>query len=407
MSVEYRVLTAEDMEQSAYVEAVAFYNRPSPALSDMMQQVLSPEWTVGAFVDGKLVADVRTIPQVRRINGAGIGFGAVGPVACLAAYRRQGHVAQLLRFALERMRDAGQALSGLYTPHDALYARYGWERAEGRKHYELRAKDVRLRLQGRRGRIEEAPADGWQRLDAIYREHSKPRNGPFQRVEAWWRFAVLQHWSEEQTLEPSDAVVWVSPEGRDEGYAVYHAITLGMEGRWPARQVYVRDFVSLSGDAYLGLWQHLLAHDVAKSVAIDVPLEDQFPAVVEDPWKVDVQRGEGAMLRVVDLERAISKRPYAGQRAARFTMRISDTAAPWNDGTWRIEAAEGRLTAERTDGQADVELTANTLAPLFTGHMRPDVAAGVGLLKVNRPEAIAEMAEAFSVTHPPFSHDTY
>jgi hypothetical protein len=39
--------------------------------------------------------------------------------------------------------------------------------------------------------------------------------------------------------------------------------------------------------------------------------------------------------------------------------------------------------------------------------MRPDVAAGVGLLKVNRPEAIAEMAEAFSVTHPPFSHDTY
>jgi predicted acetyltransferase len=193
---------------------------------------------------------------------------------------------QLLRLSLERMRDAGQALSGLYTPHDALYARYGWERAEGRKHYELRAKDVRLRLHGRRGHIEEAPADGWQRLDAIYREHSKPRNGPFQRVEAWWRFAVLQHWSEDLALEPSDAVVWVSPEGRDEGYAVYHAITLGMEGRWPARQVYVRDFVSLSGDAYLGLWQHLLAHDLAKSVAIDAPLEDPFPALVEDPWKV-------------------------------------------------------------------------------------------------------------------------
>src|SRR3989442_1156803 len=131
-----------------------------------------------------------------RINGRAIGFGAVGPVACLAGHRRQGHVGKLLRLALERMREQGQGLSGLHTPHDALYARYGWERAEGKKRYEFRPKDVSLRIKGSPGRLEEVGVDDWQRLDAIYRAWAGPRNGPLHRVDAWWRENVLRHYDE-------------------------------------------------------------------------------------------------------------------------------------------------------------------------------------------------------------------
>jgi hypothetical protein len=35
------------------------------------------------------------------------------------------------------------------------------------------------------------------------------------------------------------------------------------------------------------------------------------------------------------------------------------------------------------------------------------MAAGVGLLRVFRPEAVGEMAEAFRVLHPPYCHDDY
>ena len=83
------------------------------------------------------------------------------------------------------------------------------------------------------------------------------------------------------------------------------------------------------------------------------------------------------------------------------------SVSKYNEGDWRVETAEGRMSAERVSGDADVELTANTLAPIFTGYMRPDKAAEVGLLKVNRAEAVPEMARAFAVTHPPFSHDHY
>ena len=407
MTAEYRPLTPEDLEQAAHLEATAFYGRPTPERVEMLRKYFPPEWTVGAFVDGRLVADARTLPMARRINGGTIPFGAVGPVACLAGYRRQGHVGRLLRMSLERMREQGQPLSGLHTPHDSLYARYGWERAEGKKRYEFRPKDVTLRLKGSPGTLEAVSPDDWQRLDNIYRVYAEPRNGPLHRVEPWWREAVFRHFEDSGGQGDNDAFVWIDSQGRDQGYAVYFPHPLPKEGGWQPHQVWVRDFVALSGDAYLGLWGHLLTHDLAKQIAIDVPPDDPFSELVDDPWKIQVTGEKGAMIRIVDVERAIAMRPCCGEGPLAFTMRIADRTAPWNEGAWRVEAVEGRLSAARTDAPPDVELTAGALAPLFTGFMRPDVAAGVGLLKVNRPTVIGEMTAAFAVTYPPYCDDLY
>jgi len=408
MSVDYRPLTDDDLEQAVVVESTAFYNRPSPERLEQLRAFFQPDWTVGAFVDGELVADVRTIPRVRRMNGGRTGFGAIGPVACLAGYRRQGHVGRLLRLALERMRDQGMALSGLFTPHDALYARFGWERAEARKLYYMRPSDIRLRIKGGPGTIEAITPDDWPRLEAIYRQYANARNGPLHRVEALWRHDVLRHWEEATgQLGDNETFIWKDANGEDEGYVSYYSRMLPRADRFAPWEVVVRDFVSLSGDAYLGLWRHLLAHDLATRLAVHAPLDDPFPDLVEDPRKVEIVRTEGPMIRVVDVERALSMRPFGGRRPASFTMRITDTAAPWNDSVWRIEAGEGQMQVERKEGEADVEVNAGTLAPIYTGLMPPDVAAGVGLLKVNRPDALDDMREAFAVTYPPYSNDWY
>jgi predicted acetyltransferase len=408
MTVDYRPLTDDDLEQAVVVESTAFYNRPTPERLEQLREFFRPEWTVGAFIDGKLVADVRTIPRARRINGSSIGFGAIGPVACLAGYRRQGHVGKLLRLALERMRDQGMALSGLFTPHDALYARYGWERSEARKLYYMRPSDIRMRIKGTPGTMTAVTADEWPRLDAIYRRYSGPRNGPLHRVEPLWRHDVLRHWEPTTAqLADNDTFVWMNASGEDEGYVSYWSQAMPAPDRWVPWQVIVRDFVWLSGDAYLGLWQHLLSHDIATRLAVHVPTDDPFPDLVEDPRKVEIPRTEGPMIRVVDLERALGRRPFVGNRPISFTMRVTDPAAPWNEGVWRIDGGEGQLNAELKGGNADVELDAGTLAPLYTGLMRPDLAAGVGLLKVNRAEALDDMREAFAATHPPYSNDWY
>ena len=408
MSVDYRPLTDDDLEQAVVVESTAFYNKPTSERLEQLRTFFPPDWTVGAFIDGRLVADVRTIPMARRINGSATHFGAIGPVACLSAYRRQGHVGRLLRLALQRMREQGIPLSGLFTPHDALYARFGWERSEARKQYYLRPSDLRMRIKGALGSIEAVTADDWSRLDAIYRRYAGPRNGPLHRVEPWWRQSVLRHWEESTGgLGDNEAFVWKHADGEDEGYLTYYARTMPRTGQFVPWEVVVRDFVSLSGDAYLGLWRHLLAHDIATRLAVHMPVEDPFADLVEDPRKVELPRAEGPMIRVVDLERALSRRPFVGSRPVSFTMRVTDPSASWNEGVWRIDAGEGQVHVERKDADADVELNAGTLAPLYSGFMRPDVAAGVGLMKVNRVEALEDMREAFAVTYPPYSNDWY
>lgn len=408
MTVDYRELSNDDLEQAAHLEAVAFYNPPSEERVEMLRKFYPANWTVGAFIDGRLVADVRTVPAARRINGGSTGFGMVGPVTCLPEYRRQGHVGRLLRMSLERMRDAGQLLSGLHTPHDALYARFGWERAEGKKRYVFRPKDVRLRHAGARGSLHSVSGDQWPRLDAIYREYARERNGPIQRPEVWWREAVMRHYDERGGIQDNTCLVWVDPaDGEDRGYVIYRSMAHPATHGFAPNDLFVRDFVALDGDAYLGLWEHLLTHDIANQIVIDVAPHDPLPDLCEDPWKIDVQRTEGAMVRIVDVEQALNRRPHAGDWAANFTMRVIDETALWNDATWRIDAAEGSMTAERTEDAPDVELSAGALAPIFTGHMRADTAANAGLLRASRPGVVDELMEAFAVRHPPFSHDYY
>jgi len=401
--VEFRPLRPEDIEQAAHVEAVAFYGEPTARRTQLLRRYLPADWTVGAFVDGRLVADVRTMPTARRINGGGIAYGAVGPVVCLAEHRRKGYVARLLRMSLERMREQGIALSGLYTPHDAFYRRYGWERAEGKKRYVFQAKDISLRLRGQPGTLEPAKAGDWRRLDAVYRRYAEPRNGPLDRPGPWWRQAILYDHFQNKSRE---AFLWRDGSDKAQGFIVYTSASAGPEPM-AGHELLVRDMVALTPDAYLGLWQHLLAHDIARRIVVHAPPHDPFAELVVDPWKVEVQRFEGAMIRIVDVERALALRPYCGRGSVCFTMRVVDSSAPWNDGVWRVEADQGRMRAERTEAEADIELSVNFLAPLFTGFIRPDQAAEVGMLKVNREQALAQAQEAFAVSHPPYCDDFF
>jgi predicted acetyltransferase len=406
VATEFRELTLDDYEQAAPLEARAFYNRPDEEGVQRMREFFPPDWTVGAFIDGKLVADVRTVPMMRRFHGTTTAFGGVGPVTCAAPYRRRGLVAKLLVLAMERMRDRGQWLSGLHTPHDALYQRFGWERAEGKKSYAFAPKDVKLRIRGAAGATEPVEPDDWRRLDRIFREKTQDANGPFVRAEVWWRQAVLKHWDSGKLVD-SDAVVWLDGDGNEQGYAVYGNRDLGARGQWRSQGIWIRDFQALTADAYLGLWEHMLTHDLADKIEVELHPRDAFRELVDNPHKVETTAGFGTMVRIVDVEQALARRPYIGPGSAAFTARIEDRNLPWNDGTWRIEASDGHLHAEKTGATPDVEMGVNTLAPLYSGFLRPDIAANAGFVRVTRPDAVAEMMQVFAVRDEPYSPDYY
>ncbi|HEY5638752.1 MAG TPA: GNAT family N-acetyltransferase [Dehalococcoidia bacterium] len=408
MSIEYRFIKDADYEEIAKLQAVAFYSQPREEDTALMRKYYPPEWTVAAFDDGKPVASVRTLPGMRLMHGSKTPFGLISPVTCYAAYRRQGHVAELLRRSLELMKERGQPISGLYTPHDALYRRYGWERAEEKRRLSFDPGDIRFRTPPPAGGVTRpVTQEDWARLDTIYRRRVDPLNGALVRIENWWRFFVLTDFERKGQPE-RDIVVWVDESGEDRGYVVYQNRSSGQrENGWDQQEIWIRDFTALDAGAYRGLWQHILTHDLAINVVYDAHPDDPFVDLCEDPFEVKSQRAEGPMIRVVDVEGAIASRPYVGGRSASFTMAIRDESAPWNEGVWRVDAAEGQMRAEKTDAPADVELSVNFLAPLYTGFRTAETLASAGMITVNRSEALAEITNAFSVTDPPYTQDFY
>jgi len=408
MTLEIRPITEDEIEQAELITAYSFNNRERRDPTLMTQAVerarkfYSRDWTLASFEDGEMTAFVRTIPFAIRINGRGLSFGAVGPVVSLPQHRRKGHVGAILRRDLEVMRERGQVLSGLHTPHPSLYRRYGWEIASVRHAIAFAPKDVELMAQpGERGRTRMLKADDWAVTDRVYRAHSAERNMALHRGEVWWREAIFGGGF---SPEPADVACWEDGAGEPQGYAVYHQPNQVDEYTPP---FFVRELVALTPDAYLNLLLYLLRHDLPKEIVYYTRPDDPFVSLVADQRKLKIAVDYDLMLRICDVPQALRQRPPAVERVAPFLLGISDSSAPWNEGTWRIETADGAVTVEEASGEADLSLSATTLAPVFNGFLSPSGAALAGLARARSDEALDAAEAFFATTHRPFCADGF
>jgi predicted acetyltransferase len=333
-------------------------------------------------------------------------MGGVSSVACLPEHRRKGYVGQLLRHALTVMRESGQPISSLYTPHPALYRRFGWMYASSAVHYSFNPKDLTLtnpmRPQGRAYRISE---EQWPTLAEIYREHAARRNGWLDRSERWWKEALFRRvYDPKRRLR--DIAVWDDGEGRPAGYLVYGVETTA--GGADHGKIEAEELIALTPDAYLGLLRYLMSHDLASEIFLWGEFDSPLTLCVDEPWRVKREAHHGFMLRIVDLPAAFAARPpAAGAPEGAFTVDIADAAAPWNQGAWRIESAGGRLSAARADGAADVSTDAAAFAAMYNGFLRPSDAVASGLAEASDAAAVALADRILSADYPPYPSDLF
>lgn len=405
MSLEIRPLKADEVEQAAFIQTYSFNepDRYNLARAVEFAKFFSLDWSLASFEEGEMTAWLRTVPFSQRINGHGLSFGAVGPVVSLPQHRRKGHVGALLRRSLSEMRERGQVLSGLHTPHPTLYQRYGWEIASVERVYKFPPKDTTLKIQpGERGRARMLKPDDWAQADRVYRLHSARRNGPLHRVEVWWRQAIFGGGDQPG---PSDVALWEDGRGEPQGYVVYHQPTQRDPGT-PA--FLVRELVALTTDAYLNLILYLLRHDLPPEITWIAPPDDPFRSLVDDATKLKVEERYDLMLRVCDVEAALKLRTpaYPGSSPP-LTFQVTDRSAPWNEGAWRMHVENGAVNVEKTDGEPDLTLSATTLAPLFNGFLSPTSAALAGRVTARNEEVLAAADALFATLYPPYCADGF
>ncbi len=398
MRVDIRVLPQEDADRWKHVVMTAFMD--SQQHTDAWAAFHQPDWTLAAYADGAIQASASSVPFELWLEGSKVAMGGVTSVACMPEYRRQGLVAELMRRTLARSHEKGETVSGLWTPHPALYRRYGYEICTEVARYGFHPKRIALSSGPRaEGRIEESSPAAWREFDRLYRDWGRMRNSLLGRSEQRWTEMVLRdHWDRMRRA----SYLYRNPAGDAEGYAV---LRVPATGEAVDRTLIVSELIALNGDAYRSLLALVLSHDLAGNVRWLGPPDEPLLDVIVDPAPIERQRHWGLMLRIVDLPEALSQRPVYGE--GRVTLAVDDRDCPWNAGTWEVFAAGSHLVAERTDREPMLSLDARALAQLYNGYRSATTLARAGRMQVHHDRALAIADIVFAMRNEPFCADDF
>ena len=406
MATEIRPIGEDELDSAHLLLAYSFTGDRSQ--EGRMKHVEAMGKAFALYDDGRMAACLRIFPLRMFIHGASVPLGGVSGVASLPEHRRKGHVGRLLRHALAAMREEGQPLSSLFTPHPSLYRRYGWMIASGALLHTFNPKDIApanpARPEGNAYRI---TAEQWPTVAKLYRQYAAPRNGYLERDEHWWKECVF-HRIYDPKHRSNDVAVWADARGEPRGYLVYHGASEQPPVGPSIDKLAIMEFVALDRTAYLGLLRYLLSHDLADEISLWGSLDGPFIAALDEPNRAKQEHHYGFMLRIVDLEKAIAARPpTADAPEGAFTIHITDPSAPWNQGAWRIECSDGRLAAVRADGTADLSADAASFAAMYNGYLRATEAARAGLIEIGNPQAAALADRILATDYLPYPSEVF
>ena len=405
MAIEIRRAKPEELDRVHFIAAYSFTGDRSEEGRERHKHIEEKAPAYVLLEDGDIAASLKVYGWTMLVNGAPVRTGGVSGVSCLPEHRRRGYVGQLLRFVLEQMREQGQPLSTLYTPHPALYRKYGYMVAASNLKFTLHPKRLRpYNPSAARGRAVRITEEDQPLVEAIYKRFSEGRTGQHVRDDWTWREAFFRRiYDDKRKL--ADVAVWREEDGEATGYLCYQ------DSRGPppmaSSKVWLREFVALTGSAYQGLLSYLLSHDLSDEIFWYGPLDDPLPYALDDSYQVQREYVDDLMLRVVDVEKAVAARPAGpGAPDGAFAVTLTDASCPWNQGTWRIENQGGRLSAKRADGAGNLAMEAATFGGVYDGFMRTSDALRSGLAEGDR-EAALLADRVLAPVYPPNGSDFF
>jgi predicted acetyltransferase len=313
-------------------------------------------------------------------------------------HRRRGVLTAMLRHHLEQVRDTpGTHVSALHASEPAIYGRYGYGLASLEQPITL-SRGATLTAPG----LDEAAATVTTRMatvtdaDTPRRMHECHRefldSGSIVGAPEYYE-RVCQQFPQWQRDKEPWRVLFAQRDGRDVGFAMFrrHA---KWEAARPAGQLEI--FVAVGEPATrLALLRRLVDFDLVGSVKLrTVGAEDPVLAWAGGPRSTaGVETYDSLWVRLVDLPEALAARTWSSP--CDVVVEVVDSAAPWNEGRWRIHAdAAGAAAAERTDADADLRLPVTALGAAYLGGGNLVGLAHAGLVEEARPGAASELWRA-------------
>ncbi|MEJ7841940.1 MAG: GNAT family N-acetyltransferase [Rubrobacter sp.] len=344
---------------------------------------LDPEQVHVVEEDGEVRAGVTVLPMEVFVDGGAAAMGGVAAVMVHPAYRRRRYAGDLMRVALEDMRDRGVNLSLLSPFAHAFYRSVGYELATEAVEYTLKPTD--LTTDQEQSNLRAYREEDLSRMMALHEAEARGHQLCALRSEAHWR----------RTLGRKDLEAAVyEVEGEVRGYLIYK-MSNHREGREPGRRLEVQELVAGTLEGRRGLVSFLAALDPdAFDIRHWTSREDPLHPYLRSSY-VDAKVEPDQMLRLTDVKGALGhlNRKSSGP----LVLEVTDDVIPENAGEYTVgtgEVSRGAEVGER------VALDVRQLAQLYAGYLPARQLARHGLLEASSSGALDLLEEVFPTGDP-------
>lgn len=378
--MEIKQFGPEERDRMFYIGSQAF--RSGTRDSGYLEDPNKPDMVCyGAYENGRMQARIVIIPyQVHMGAERILPMGGIAGVACLPASRGKGYASALMRFALERMRDAGQCVSTLFPFSHAFYRRYGYEWTGEARRYVAEVK--KLPTCPETEQVREATDADFPTMRQLYARLAKQYRGPLVRDDKHWN-RLLSDSKDRFTFH-----YLYEEDGEPQGYLSYRMSERNEENT-PNEATWLRQCITLTPNArraFLGLMKrHEMQVDRFTWYA---PIDDEAWLPLSH-WELQTQIEPYQMGRVVDVKAALEAWKPMQPVSGAVRMAIVDDTAPWNAGVWQIEAEGQAISLERTAARADIALDIQTFSQAFFGTPSVELLRALGRITVHNEAGYA------------------
>jgi len=402
-----RALTGADLDQLIELGEIVFNSAPSSDAEraiDAELQELDRGRGVGVF-DGDELAGAGTVSSFElTVPGGGVlPMLGVLFIGVKSTHRRRGGMSRIIRHQLHAAHEeSAEPLAGLTASESVIYGRFGYGQAAygawftvPRHRASLRPvpgiDDVRIRMV--------PTADSLAVCEAVHARQVGKRTGMLARDEKWARAyaADLEQWREGRSVLRT---VLAERAGDAVGYARYRTKQGWEDGVNTGRT----DVAELHADdpaVFAALVRYLTDIDLTTTTDFGrQPVDSPLMYQLADLRAAQMRVRETLYLRLVDVDRALAGRGYAGQ--VDLVLDVTDELCPWNAGRWRLSGDEKTAECVRTDAAADLALDIRELAAVFLGGSTIAALEQAGQVKELRPGAAAEASRAFATQLAPW-----
>lgn len=407
IETQLRPFTADEFEAAIACLSEGFGEDITEIEGDRM--VFEPERTLGLWDGDRVVATSGIYSREMTIPGAVVPFAAVTLVSVAGTHRRQGVLTAMMRRQLREVHEAGvEPIAGLYASEGSIYGRFGYGLAsyQGRMKGETHQMRLRSEVDTGGGRVHPVEEKDFRSAAIpLYETLRSETPGLLSRKDRWWDNMLLDPEKHRDGRTARRYLLHSEADGTVTGFATYRRkADWGDNG--PDGTVLVIALHATHPSARAAIWQYILAMDLARHLS--VPLagrDDPLRHMLTDPRAVDMSQGDALYVRLVDVGAALSARRYPS--TLDLILDVEDQFCPWNAGRWRLTSGPSYGRCVRTDGDADLALSAETLGAVYLGDTSLGTLAAAGRVKEVTPGALAAATTAFGWPVAPYTPEGF